>query len=310
MRYGQYSEMENRAKYQALKYYLAGSIGVKSQHVDIQGSRYRYLEAGKRNKATIILLHAFGLSSNQWIGFMHLLSRDLHVIAPDIPGLSPTNESPDKRYTFRSLSNWLKAFTDTLSLDAYHLLGFSAGACVATQHAISQTDNVNSLVLLGFPDLLYPKANMHENLFDTCRYEEIKTIDDVKKLWVSQFYEAPKIPTFMSRMFLETLKSQKPFLLNVLTDISESSPLLMAKLHQIECPTLFIKGSHDQSSSQETLEFTKRAISTIKCKTINHAGHFAYLEKKSAIVREVHNFLREELNKTHIDQSGLMHYAD
>ncbi len=283
--------MESAAKFDALKFYLAGSFDVTSKCETIGGEEYQYLEAGHDRTQPIILLHGLGLSKNQWRGVIHLTCSSHKIYALEVPGLSQKLRLQNGQYSIPNLSRWLNKFIEQNEISDYHLVGFSAGSCIAAYHATSNPSQMRSLTLLGFPDLEHPSQDKTVNSFDPCRVSSVNTIDDITALWNQQFYDAPKLPKIMSRMYLNAFTSQKSFYVKVFQELSESAPILMARIHTIKAPTLLIRGSQDNFSSSDTMNLLKRMIPRVKFREIPNAGHLAYLEKQVAVTEHISRFI-------------------
>src|SRR3546814_19671079 len=78
-----------------------------------------------------------------------LLTRDYHVIAPDLPGFGQNERNPDLAYDLQAQTARLKAFADTLGLSRPHVGGNSMGGWIALRYAIEYPDALASLILLN-----------------------------------------------------------------------------------------------------------------------------------------------------------------
>ena len=99
-------------------------------HIEADGVKVFYREAGPKNEPVVLLLHGFPTSSFQYRELIPRLADQYHVIAPDLPGFGFT-EVPEKRnykYTFDALANTILAFTDALHLKRFALYVFDYGA--------------------------------------------------------------------------------------------------------------------------------------------------------------------------------------
>ena len=63
-----------------------GQDAVRYNTVNIDGQEIFYREAGNENAPTLLLLHGFPTSSQQYRNLIPELASDYHVIAPDYPG--------------------------------------------------------------------------------------------------------------------------------------------------------------------------------------------------------------------------------
>lgn len=117
-------------------------------HVDADGLRVFYREAGSHDAPVALLLHGFPTSSFQFRELIPRLADRYRVIAPDLPGFGFT-EVPAARgykYTFDALANTLLAFTDALHLTRYALYVFDYGAPTGFRLAMHRPERVAAIV--------------------------------------------------------------------------------------------------------------------------------------------------------------------
>jgi len=106
-------------------------------------------QLGCSTKPTLVFLHGFLGSSNDWKETIHLLKEDFNCIAIDLPGhgASVTTSSPLSdgfNHCHKLISNVL----DDLQIEQYILIGYSLGGRIALDYARTQNDQrLRTLVL-------------------------------------------------------------------------------------------------------------------------------------------------------------------
>ncbi len=117
--------------------------------VAIDGLEIFYREAGAKDAPTLLLLHGFPTSSQQYRNLIPALADKYHVIAPDYPGFGrsamPSRE--DFNYSFASYATLMEGFTNTLKLDDYALYVMDYGAPVGYRLALKAPEKVNALII-------------------------------------------------------------------------------------------------------------------------------------------------------------------
>jgi pimeloyl-ACP methyl ester carboxylesterase len=110
-----------------------------------------YLEKGDPSKDLLVLVHGNTSSNLFYLGTIEELSKDFHVIAPDLRGYGLSEKLPvDATQGVRIWSEDLRAFLDSLTMDKKaHLLGWSMGGGVVMQYAIDYPSDVASLILVN-----------------------------------------------------------------------------------------------------------------------------------------------------------------
>ena len=120
---------------------------VRYKHIEADGVRVFYREAGDPSAPVMLLLHGFPSSSHMFRDLIPLLAAHYRVIAPDLPGFGFT-EVPEARgysYSFDNLAITMGHFVDALKLTRYALYVFDYGAPVGFRLAVAQPQRVSAL---------------------------------------------------------------------------------------------------------------------------------------------------------------------
>lgn len=118
------------------------------RHVDVDGLKIFYREAGSKDSPALLLLHGFPTSSHMFRDLVPALADRFHVVAPDLPGFG-FSDSPDRkqfRYTFENLAKVINRFTQVLGLDHYALYVFDYGAPVGLRLALAHPERVTAII--------------------------------------------------------------------------------------------------------------------------------------------------------------------
>ncbi|KAK3617219.1 hypothetical protein LTR56_025433 [Elasticomyces elasticus] len=105
-----------------------------------------YIEAGSVSKPTVLLLHGFPSSSNQFRDLVPLLSDSYHVLAPDLPGFGLTKVPEDFVYTFDALTTIIAAWLIALNVTRYAVYIFDYGAPVGLRLALQNPDHIAAII--------------------------------------------------------------------------------------------------------------------------------------------------------------------
>lgn len=122
---------------------------ITHRHVEVDGLRIFYREAGPTDAPTLLLLHGFPTASHQFRRLFEALGGDYHLIAPDLPGFGHS-DAPDPAgfsYTFDRLGEVITGFVEALDLRRYVLYVFDYGAPVGFRLAQARPDRVAGLVV-------------------------------------------------------------------------------------------------------------------------------------------------------------------
>jgi len=122
-------------------------VGIREERVNLGGVAMRYYCAGRRG-APIVLIHGLGNSAEIWGGLMPLLSKELLVYAPDMPGFGRTPLAPEGVNVATHVL-YLERFLDALGYPRVTLVGNSLGGWIAMRYALLHHERVERLYLLN-----------------------------------------------------------------------------------------------------------------------------------------------------------------
>jgi pimeloyl-ACP methyl ester carboxylesterase len=110
-----------------------------------------YIEVGDASKELLILIHGNTSSNLFFLRTMDDLSKDFHIIAPDLRGYGYSEKLPiDATYGLRVWSEDIRSFLKSLNIiKKPHLLGWSMGGGVVMQYAIDYPTEVSSITLIN-----------------------------------------------------------------------------------------------------------------------------------------------------------------
>jgi pimeloyl-ACP methyl ester carboxylesterase len=112
------------------------------------GVKIFYREAGPKDAPVILLMHGYPTSSFMFRNLIPILSKQYHVIAPDLPGFGFT-EMPSREeyhYTFENLTATMQAFIDTLGLKRFAIYVFDYGAPVGLRLALANPEKITGII--------------------------------------------------------------------------------------------------------------------------------------------------------------------
>ena len=103
------------------------------KYANVNGYMIRYLEAGSPHRKILILLHGLGASAERWSYVIPTLSKNFHLIIPDIIGFG-YSDKPALEYTMDFFVDFFKSFLDNLGISKASIIGSSLakiiGKCI------------------------------------------------------------------------------------------------------------------------------------------------------------------------------------
>ncbi|ARP83785.1 alpha/beta hydrolase [Bordetella genomosp. 8] len=121
---------------------------ISHRRIEAAGLNVFYREAGTRGAPKLLLLHGFPSSSHMFRDLIPLLSRDFHIVAPDLPGFGQTDMPPRDRfdYTFDNFARVIEAFTEAVGFDRYAMYVFDYGAPTGFRLALRHPERIRAII--------------------------------------------------------------------------------------------------------------------------------------------------------------------
>jgi pimeloyl-ACP methyl ester carboxylesterase len=126
---------------------------IHHRHVEIDGVRIFYREAGPSQAPTLLLLHGFPASSHQFRRLMDALGGRYRVVAPDYPGFGhsdaplPRSAGGSFDYSFEHLAELMARFCDAVGLERFVLYMFDFGGPVGMRLAARHPQRIAGIVV-------------------------------------------------------------------------------------------------------------------------------------------------------------------
>ena len=235
-----------------------------------------YYKFNKKNEnAPIIFIHGIGLNHEIWDKQINYF-KDYNTIVYDLigHGKTPFNK---KQIAMKDFSKQLLKLVDNLSLNKFHLVGFSLGSLIARDFASLYSSRLSSLTLFG---TVYRRSEDEKRQILN-RYETMKLKKDISKIravqrWFTEKFlkKNPEIYKKIYSMLEKTnhntwLKIYKLFVKHEDSDMS---------IKQIKAKTLIITGENDIGSKPRMSEEISKLIPGSICKIIKNGRHLCNIE--------------------------------
>ncbi|MEC3950018.1 alpha/beta fold hydrolase [Sphingobium sp. HWE2-09] len=277
-------------------------------------TRLHYLDWGNPSAPTLILVHGGFDHGRSWDWTARALSRDYHVIAPDLRGHGDSAWSPDGSYMMANFVYDLAQLVDLLDRSPVTIVGHSLGGAISLRYAGLFPDKLRKLVAiegLGLsPDRLKEQAE--------------QSTPDIWQDWIGSRRNSarrtprryPTIEAAIGRMRErnEHLTVEQAFHLtshgvNRNEDGSygwKFDPYLKAMApnagmdqelpdfwKRITCPTLLCLGE-DSWASNPAKDGRMNHFADARMATFANAGHWLHHDQFDAFIAELRGFLQGE----------------
>jgi 3-oxoadipate enol-lactonase len=241
----------------------------------------RYFESGEGR--TLLLLHAFPLSADQWLPQLHRVPPGWRFIAPDLRGfrgVGPAFEDPGLHdLSIDDYADDVLALATHLDLERLVVCGVSMGGYVALAVRRRAGDRVIGLVLSNTKsgaDSAEARAGRDKTI-DLARREGPEAIarDMVPRLLgATSRRQQPDLEDAVRRLIVVNSTDAIVTALGALKSRPDSTPMLP----DIACPALVITGDEDVIIPVTEAEAMDRALPRSTLNVMPRIGHLSNLE--------------------------------
>jgi abhydrolase domain-containing protein 6 len=269
--------------------------GMVQKSIVVDGRNWPYLEGGDASKPLLLLVHGFAGDKDNWSMIAPYLTRDYHVIAPDLPGFGENERNPDLAYDLQAQTARLKAFADALGLSRPHIGGNSMGGWIALRYAIDYPDALASLILLNNAGVNGANESELQKQAANEDYNPLvlANLEDADRLVAMVVHKPPHIPLRLKPvLYADGLKyrDQLDTIFWVIATVGRDHPL-NDRLGEVKVPTLIIWGRHDKLLDVSCVPVLEAGIAGSVSHIFEHVGHVPMIEDPKATAAVIKGFL-------------------
>lgn len=263
--------------------------------VEAAGSRWPYLDGGRRGGEPLVLLHGFGADKDNWALYLPYFQRHYRTICPDLPGFGENDRSSGRGYDSAHQARRLVQFLDELDIQRCHLAGNSMGGMIALRAALDFPERVLSLTLIDSAgvtgsrqsELIAAAAKGNNGL-------AVRSEADFDRVVRLVTYKPPSIPRRLKRALVEESARHQTALDEIFAEIVEEITCrpLNPRLAELRHPTLIIWGREDRAIDVSCVQVLERGIAHSESVVLDKTGHVPMIERPATTAGHHLDFLR------------------
>ena len=289
-----------------------GGIVAEEGYVDFRGYRTWYRIVGDRNSTAppLLALHGGPGSTHNYFAPLEGLADERPVVLYDQIGCGNSDRPQGIEWSVGVFREEVDALREQLGLERIHLLGTSWGGMLALEHVLSGAQGIVSLTLsstlanlaLWNEEQLRLKAQLPPEVIEVLdRHEAAGTYDDpeyeeaMDVYFDRHFYRGPR-----PRAELDAMAAGKA------TDVYRAMQGpnewtttgvlkgwdVRERLHEIDVPTLVVRGRYDMSTDAVSAELVG-GIKGAREVVLEHSSHTPVLEETERYLAVVGGFMRQ-----------------
>jgi abhydrolase domain-containing protein 6 len=269
--------------------------GLAKNEIKVDDYKIVYLEGGKG--PTVLLLHGYSGNKDNWPRFAAYLTKEYHVIAPDIPGHGESMQLMSAKYDIASQTERLHKFAKALNIKQFHIVGNSMGGRIAGAYAVRYPDEIISLGLFDAAGVKSLQKSEVAKLFEKGENPLLlKDAGDLNRIMSLIFVNPPKMPYPFKKMFIEKALANEQVNKKIANDIVTDINLLEKDLPKIKAPTLILWGDKDKIIDVSSVPVFEKGLKNHKTVIIGECGHTPMLEKPQETAKAYLAFIKD-INK-------------
>ncbi|MEG5172695.1 2-succinyl-6-hydroxy-2,4-cyclohexadiene-1-carboxylate synthase [Microcoleus sp. B3-D7] len=255
---------------------------------------FHYSLTGNKNQPTLLFLHGFTGSIQDFSSVIPLLSNSYYCLAVDLPGHGKTRVTGDEScYNMSTTAQALIELLEDLQIDKCLLLGYSMGGRLALYMALHFPERFEKVVLeSASPGLKTEKERSHRLEADLQLAQKLENsnIKDFLLNWYDRplFKSLKNSPNFDK--LIETRLANNPLeLAKSLRNMGTGNqPSLWGKLAQNQIPLLLLAGEYDDKFTTINTEIAKLCPAGFReiVPKVGHNIHFENIDNFVALVRQ------------------------
>jgi proline-specific peptidase len=291
---------------------MVAAMQAREGYVDFRAYRTWYRAVGDLDSGTtpLLALHGGPGSTHNYFGPLEALADERPVVLYDQIGCGNSDRPTDIEWTVDVFCDEVAAVRDQLGLERIHLLGTSWGGMLAQEHVFSGASGIVSLILsstlanitLWSEEQLKLKAQLPPEVVEVLdRHEAAGTYDDPEyEEAMGVYFERHFYRGLEPRAELDAMdEGRAPDVYRAMQGPNEwtTTGALRGwdthdRLHEIDIPTLVIRGRYDMCTEPIAAELVN-GIRGARLEVFEESSHTPVLEESDRYLEVVGSFMRE-----------------
>jgi len=265
--------------------------GLTKKEIKIDDHNIVYLEGGKG--PTILLLHGYTANKDNWTSFARYLTKDYHVVIPDIPGYGESTKSMDISYDLSHQISRLHEFTGALKLKNFHIAGNSMGGFFAGTYAVRYPDEIISVGLFDAGGVKSLEKSVVTKMIEEGENPFLlKDSSDMSRLLALLFVNPPSLPYPLKKIMVQTALANRKIYEKELKEIAPDFLSLEKELPNIKVQTFILWGDQDKILDVSSVPVFEKGLMNHKTIIIKDCGHLPMIEKPQETATDYIDFIK------------------
>lgn len=266
--------------------------GAELRQVATPSGELAVLEAG--DGPTLVLLHGFTGSKENWLALIGRLAQHHHVLAPDLPGWGASAREAGADYGYAAQADRIAAWIAMLDGRPVDLVGHSMGGGIAAVFAARHPELVSRLVLMDAGGALFRENDFGLAVLRGENPFGVSDRESLDRYLGTVFVQPPLVPWPADRALIARRIADAGFEDAVLDRIGRGPDAFLpsSEAARIRQPTLLLWCRGDQVIDASAADVYRAAIPQSQTVLLDGCNHMPMMEQPEATVLALEEFLR------------------
>jgi abhydrolase domain-containing protein 6 len=265
--------------------------GLTKKEIKIDDHTIVYLEGGKG--PAILLLHGYTANKDNWLSFAPYLTKDYHVVIPDIPGYGESSMIEKDSYDLSNQISRLHKFAQAIDLKKFHITGNSMGGFYAGTYAVRYPDEIISVGLFDAGGVMpLEKSVVIKMMEKGVNPLVLKDNNDWPRLMALAFVNPPSLPSPIRKVMIKTALDNSKFYEKEMKELGPDLLSLEKELPNIKAPALILWGDQDKILDVSSVPVFEKGLKNHKTVIIKDCGHLPMMEKPQETASQYLEFIK------------------
>jgi len=251
-----------------------------SKRIAVNEIKFAFLESTPGSECpTLIMVHGFAASKENWIRLAGHLTDSFHVIAIDLPGHGESTKDPALSYDIDDQVGYLKTILTHLGLERFHMVGNSMGGAIISLYAASYPEQVKSLFLIDPAGIYDYESELFSRLRGGKNPLIVEERKDFYELMAFAMEKEPFIPWPVKSVMAERAVANNVINKKIFSEIRGDHDYdFKAELQNVTAPAMILWGREDRVIHWKNASVFNRLIPASETIIIDGIGHAAMIE--------------------------------
>ncbi len=258
-----------------------GQAGLEHKVGSLNGEPFAYLEGPRRfGQETMVMLHGFGASKENWVRFARHLNENFHIVALDLSGHGENPRDLQASYTVEAQVEFVRQVMAQIGVEQFHLVGNSMGGAISSLYAATYPEQVLSATLISPAGVHDVPSKMDELLEEGQNPLIASSVPEFLALLDFVMEDQPYIPGPVARVEGEKAASRVEINRKIFADLrGDLERGMEQRLQEIKAPVLIIWGDQDRAINVANIDKYAALIPNAEKLVMADIGHLAMIER-------------------------------